>query len=392
VDSLGVNLHLYYRGTPYANFEKVAEALSYLGISHVRDVTPLPDTRPYDYLANNGIRFDLFLRGETVNEMPQTIQRLEAFMQRHPGSIASIEGMNEVNNWPAKYKGETGFPAAIAVQRDLYSAVKASPVLHGLPVYMFTLGAGGPADYDRLGDLSSLADAGNAHIYFGNGAPPNAVWDGAYALARRSTPRLPQAVVTETGYTTSTKHPQGVDEQVQAKYTLTLVAEAWAKSVPRIFFYQLADDTAEDSDWTRKLGLYRFDWSKKPVADALHNLTSTLLAGSGTTGTNTGQTATLNYGVSPSGDGTQSLLVRQGNGALGLILWKERKIWDGNTRKASAAEPTRTTLTLGGNYSTVEVVDPLDNSKQTVRANGGRLELDLGDHPLIVEIPGTAQH
>lgn len=387
VNSLGVVAHVTYNQTPYANIEKVRQALDYTGIINVRDATPTSDTSRYDYLASHGTKFDFVLRAEAAPELTGTVQRLEAFVQRHPGAISSIEGMNEINNWPAKYKGQEGFPAAIAVQRDLYSAVKSSLTLKGVPVYGLTLGAAGPSDYARLGDLSDIADEGNAHIYFPKGAPPSSVWDRAYELARLPTPRLPQAVVTETGYTTSKDNPHGVDEQVQAKYLLTLVAQAWAKKVPRTFIYQLVNDSRDETNWTRGLGLYRFDWTAKPAAGAFHNLTGVLLSGG--TSLAAKPKPSLDFDIRSTKDNVNSLAVLKQDGGLDLIIWREQKIWDGDARREIPAEPTHSSLMLPDAHSQVSLVDPLDGKRTTVPARNGRFDFDLPDHPVVVEIPVT---
>jgi hypothetical protein len=383
IAAVGINVHMAYSRTPYTNVEKVQQAVQYLGITNLRDVTPMADAKAYDYLASHGSRFDFILRAETANDLPQTLQRLEGLMQRHPGCIASIEGLNEANHWPAKYKGLTGYPASIAVQRDLYAAVKASPTLRAVPVYSLTLGGAGPADYDKLGDLSDFADLGNAHIYFGNGGTPSSVWDRAYELNRRATLRLPKTVVTETGYTTSAAAPQGVNEQVQAKYLLTLLVEAWQKEVPRVFIYQLVDDSQDETNWTRGLGLYRFDWTPKAAANALHVLTSALLS---STGSQAPATGSLNYYVESSKAGTSDLLVSKANGSFDLLVWNEQKIWDGNARRELSAETVKVSLSLPQGYSKIQIVDPLNAQRRTVSANAGRFEFDLGDHPLIVEL------
>src|SRR5438270_11084333 len=146
---------------------------------NVRDMSPPADTSRYDYLASHGTRFDFVIGAEAVATLTDTVHRMETFLQKHPGAISSIEGMNEINNWPAKYKGKDGFAAAVLVQQDLYKAIKASPILKSIPVYNLTLGAASPADYAQLGDLSSFADQGNVHIYFPNGGAPSSVWDKA---------------------------------------------------------------------------------------------------------------------------------------------------------------------------------------------------------------------
>ena len=384
IDSLGVVTHLDYRDTPYGSLRKVKEALDYLGLPNLRDMVPRSYRTPYETLAELGYKFDFVVRREAADELPETIRELELFQNRHPGSVASIEGLNEANNWPAKYQGLTGFPAAVALQRDLYAATKASKELRDVPVYAMTLGGAGENDYRRLGDLSDFADLGNAHIYFPKGAPPSSVWDSALALNRLSTPRLPLSAITETGYTTALRSEHRVDEDVQAKYLLTLIADAWAKSVPRLFVYALIDDSTDYADWTRGLGLYRFDWTPKPAAVAIHNLirelTATPQAKSRT------EPGSLHFHISSAEAGTQSVLLQKGDGTFELLIWREQKLWDGTALRAVPVRTTRISLILGGNRPRVAIFDPLTGRQQQQAVVAGRVDFDLAGYPLLVTI------
>jgi hypothetical protein len=391
INSLGVVTHIMYNQTPYANIQKVQQALAYTGIPHVRDSNPPANASRYDTLASSGTRFDFVIRTDAVANLPDAVHIMESFEQRHPGGISSIEGMNEVNNWPANYKGQTGIAAGVLIQQDLYKAVKASPVLKSIPVYSLTLGAAGPSDYAKLGDLSSYADEGNAHIYFPRGAAPSTVWDKAYLTARAPTLKLPQAVVTETGYTTSQDSPHGVDETTQAKYLLTLIAQVWSKKVPRTFIYQLVNNTTSQTDWTAGLGLYRYDWNPKLAATAIHNLTSRLLSGG--TGTATAAAAmagaaksSVDFGMSATKDGVGSIAVQKPNGAVDLLIWREQPLWNGDARREIATDTAQVAVMPTVNSSTqATVYDPLTGDSSQVALKNGSFSFVLPDHPLIVE-------
>jgi hypothetical protein len=390
INSLGTVTHVMYNQTPYANIQKVQEALSYTGIVNVRDMAPMGDTSKLDYLAGHGTRFDFVIGANMVAALPDTVHELEVFLQKHPGSISSIEGMNEVNNWPAKYKGKDGFAAAVLVQQDLYTAVKASPILKSIPVYNLTLGAGTPSDYAKLGDLSGFADQGNAHIYFPRGAPPSAIWDKAYLGARASTPRLPAAVVTETGYTTAKNSPHGVDETTQAKYILTLIAEVWSKKVPRTFIYELVNDSQDESNWTGGLGLYRYDWTAKPAATAVHNLTSRLLPGGVSAMTAAAAASSdrpnVEFALSATKNGVGSISIAKSGGAIVVLIWREQPLWDGSAKRELATDDAQVSLmpAVGGS-SQATVYDPLTNKATSVAQKNGTFSFQLTDHPLLVE-------
>jgi hypothetical protein len=391
INSLGVVTHVAYNQTPYANIQKVQEALAYIGIVHVRDSSPGADTSKYDYLATHGTRFDFVISTNAVTtSLTDAVHRMELFAQKNPGGISSIEGMNEVNNWPAKYKGKDGLEAGALVQQDLYKLVKASPILKSIPVYNLTLGTAGPSDYAKLGDLSSYADQGNAHIYFPQGGAPSVVWDKAFLAARAPTLKLPTAVVTETGYTTAKNSPHGVDEATQAKYTLTLLAEVWSKKVPRTFIYQLVNDSTDESNWTGGLGLYRYDWTPKPAATAVHNLTSRLLPGGASAMTAAAaanaEVAKVEFALSATKNGVGSISIQKPGGAITVLIWREQPLWDGSARRELATDNAQVSLLPAVSGSTqATVYDPLTNNATAVTQQNGAFSFQLTDHPLLVE-------
>jgi hypothetical protein len=87
-DSLGIVTHLDYHDTSHGNFNKVKAVLAYLGIQHIRDMMPRFDSKPYQDLAALGYHFDLVVRREAANELPQTIQQPEAWKDSIPAPSA----------------------------------------------------------------------------------------------------------------------------------------------------------------------------------------------------------------------------------------------------------------------------------------------------------------
>src|SRR5690349_12390529 len=64
VDAYGVGIHLPFLDTPYADATRVADALSDLGVRHVRDDLFLGNQRQYDgirTIADRGIKFNLIM-------------------------------------------------------------------------------------------------------------------------------------------------------------------------------------------------------------------------------------------------------------------------------------------------------------------------------------------
>jgi hypothetical protein len=377
--ALGTVTHLDYRATPYVNVERVLSALTHVGIKRVRDMMPDANAGPYELLAAQGIKFDLVVRGGKIGDLQAAIGKAEALQAKFAGSVSSIEGLNEANLWPASLRNLTGLPAASAVQHELYAALKASPTLRTVPVYALSLGGAGEKEFDALGDLSDAADMGNAHIYFGT-RPPTNTFEYATKLARRATPRLQHMVVTETGYASAGKPRTAVNEAVQARYLLMLIAETWRRGTPATFIYQLVDDKLDANDWSRNLGLYRFDWSAKPAAEAVHRLT-TAVGEIAAERTGAPCNATIELTGKPLAVNALRLGAAHG---CALLLWLDQPLWNDLTNAPLEIAVQPASLALRPMPAGITLIDPLDGSQRPLKPDATKFTLALGDHPLLL--------
>ena len=377
--SLGLVTHLDYRDSPYGNLERVAGALQYVGIRRVRDMIPDANAGPYEQMAAQGVRFDLVVRGGKIGDLDAAIGKAVALQTRFPGSVTSIEGLNEANLFPASLRDLSGFAAAAAVQRETFAAVKASPALRTVPVYALSLGGAGTKEFDSLGDVSDAADMGNAHVYFGT-RPPTDTFDFATKLARRSTPRLPKLVITETGYASSGKPHQAVNEAVQARYLLTLIAETWRRDTAATYLYQLVDYKVAPDDWSHNLGLYRNDWSAKPAAGAIHNLTSAVGA---VASERSGAPCTADIELTGKPIAPRALRLGAPHGCA-LLVWLAQPLWNDLTNSPLTIAMQPVQLSLHPAPAVISIVDPLDGSYRQLRLGDSGFDLALGDHPLLL--------
>jgi hypothetical protein len=91
VDSIGVNVHLTYGGTPYERFEDLIKPkLKELGIRHIRDGAYQEEDffQKVKSLAADGIKATLIFSGNPPSEVVATAKKLS-------GAIEAIEGPNE---------------------------------------------------------------------------------------------------------------------------------------------------------------------------------------------------------------------------------------------------------------------------------------------------------
>ncbi|MET4046207.1 hypothetical protein ABIC03_007947, partial [Bradyrhizobium sp. RT6a] len=384
--SIGVNTHLG-NWTVYENVGLVESSLAYLGVTTVRDGSMFSTAHAqaaYSQLASDGIKFDFFTPPGT--NLSTFIKQLDAFIAAHPNGLFAIEGPNEVDIQTFSYNGSASLSSAAAFQKALFAAVQADASLADVPVYNLTLSQPNSVNYSQVGNLSSSADYANIHAYVWSGATPNQVLLNDMKIAQWAASGLP-VIFTETGYDTMTSDPMsGVDQTVQAKYTLDTLMDAFKNGVAQTFLYELFDE-ASDPNFTNKeahFGLFNNDGSPKLVATAIHNLT-TILSDS-----NDSQSFTpgsLAYSLDNMPSSASQMLLEKHNGTFDLVVWDEHVIWDPNLKKEIASPTSDVTVNLGKSYGVVYVYDPLvGTSPIATYTNVSQLHVTLTDHPLVIQV------
>lgn len=387
VDTIGVNVHLTWVDTVYSNVANIESNLDYLGIDNIRDSAP-PDwlSQPYDQLASAGYQFDFLM--PVNNGQPDlngSIERMAAFEQAHPGSILSIEGPNEVNYSPAQWNGSTSLQSEAQLQHALFDAVQQNGALSDVPVVDLTLAGVGPSAYAPLGDLTSASDLGNAHIYFPGGDAPSTIWDYGVNTGETPTDGSPM-VVTETGYYSMPDNDRGVDTTVQAKYTLDLLFDAAESGVKTTYLYELLDDFADSGNTNPEnhYGLFNNDGSAKPVATAIHNLTTILHAQDGEAAESNPD---FNFSFSNLPDTAHQMALQAGDGSTDIVVWAEPDIWDNSTQRELTAQTYQTTLNLGSSHADITVYDPMTGTSAVKTADAaGSVTFELSDHPVVINV------
>ena len=381
INSIGVVAQLgAANGAPKA--QATVAAFGYLGITNVRTTlsAALVQTGSVaDKLAQAGVHFDVLLGG--ARPLAETLGNAALFAKGHVGAIAALEGPNEINNWPITFNGIGGVDAGVAFVGAMGAGARANPLLAGAALYDFT---GAPRSSATMSDAAGYA---NIHPY-----PQGGVQPFDWLKARVLTHAVPGKgmVITETGYTTTAGQTgfEGVDQTVQAKMTLNLLADATLLGVSKTYLYQLVDGgqagTAEAG-----FGLFDAKLQPKRAATAIHNLTS-ILADPAADGASFAPHA-LDYTIAGLPAGAHSLLIEKANGTYELMIWAEPKIWDGATDKAIAVTPNAVTVTLGGGPGELRLFDPLlSDQAQAVSHDARSMTVNVSDHLVILEIAGLA--
>lgn len=318
-DSIGVNLHMTYGGTPYdTDFAKWAPILRTSGIKHVRDAfcsfslsfcRDVVSARMNRFAAA-GIRFDLLtsLKDSAVYDA--------AYAQTMGlNGIEAIEGPNECDSGtycPSNWRSALG-----TWQKTIYGF--GSPTVTVIGPSMVTQGG-----YSSFGDLSAFIDVGNIHDYVGP-EPPEAQ-DGLPDHLRWVTPMAgtKPVWVTEVGYSTGSKNVPNI---IQERYISRALFENLRCGVPRTYVYQLFDYGPDDG---ARMGLLNADYTPKPAWTRLQQLIA-LFADIGAS-----PRAPLTYAIRNDELGLlHHVLFQRSDGTYMLVMWLAATDYNASTHSIS---------------------------------------------------------
>lgn len=405
LDSMGVCSSITGRGETLAG---TIASMKYSGLRFIRcgieDGNSVEDMIELHRQTGVRIAYGLLSGGTDLARLLDEAGRLA-----RAGALLAIEGNNEPNNWGVTYQGEFGgrdqswLPVA-KLQRDLYTAVKADPVLRDHPVWHISE-SGAQTDNCGLQYLTvpegtdclmpagtHYADYANCHNYITHpswtGLHNNQTWlpaspgpdcpvDGLYGNYGRTWAKrfagygeaelrtLPR-VTTETGY------PVGdlVTEEIQARLFLNLYLSQFKRGWSHTSIYLLRTRSNEPAHHT--YALFKIDEAPKQAAHYLHNLTSILAdRGEGA------PSRSLGYSIANQPETVHDLLLQRGDGTMLLVLWGE--CFEGGVDEV--------TVDLGAEFGTVRIYDPTQGTSPVgEHANERRIQLRLTDHPVILEL------
>jgi hypothetical protein len=399
VDSIGVNIHMTYSDTAYANGTAVKKMLSTLGVRHVRDSGKYypndPQYNQYEFaaygnVASLGIGFDLildFTGGMDPNPItPATIAALQSLATSHGVTIDSYEGPNEVDltgniNWAADTR---------AFMTSVYSSVKANASTSAIPVIGNSL-AGASTNWALLGNMTAYEDFGNMHPYANTQYPShNFAADLANELNVCGTQQI---YVTEAGWSNAlnaTDNSPNVTEDVASRYMGRLFLETLLHGWPRTYAYELIDEQADPgmTNTQKHYGLFRNDYSAKPAATVIANIITLL--------SNKGYQViprTLSYSLTTASPVVHHLLFQKHDGSYWLALWQETSNWNGWTAQGMPITnpDVAVTLTLPASVFSIQAYRPVGSTTAVASFTDKKIvTLMVPDHPLLVRVDMVA--
>lgn len=413
IDGEGANTHVAYTDSAYANVTQVIADLDYLGISHVRDGLNTPGQfggapiSSYETIARAGIRFTMMVGGggsfaltggvPTDPSLDQRIGYLAQLERDVPGSVAMVEGTNEINNQPIVFdgqgtslKGTDELNAALAMQRALYAGVHANSVLRNVPVAFFTgTGAGSIPNGPDPVATPGLANYATGHPYPNGGDPPARWVTRAQAIGNVASSTAP-AVYTETGYSSNGGAAGALSADVQAKYTLDLLLDTAASGIAQTDLYELLDAYPPGSrQGDAGYGLFDSTGKAKPVATAIHAMNAILAASAAAASSFSSMPFAVTFGNESAT--AHHLVMQNASQSYIVALWDEQPIWDaaGGTQLVPTAHTVSVSVLGIANPKIVEF-DPMQGTTPVATTNGSGKSVTVTDHPVFLLITAGA--
>jgi hypothetical protein len=393
VDSIGVNVHWGY---PHydSNYSTLKAKLDQLGVRHLRDgAVPAAYLRSMDLYNTYGIK-TTFITGKRFPgswpkplDLSQIPAELNEIKTNALACVAGIEGPNEYDISSPQDGSEPDWRNKLHdYQETLWDTARADASFQSKPIIGPSLTS--PGAYAALGNMDPWMDYSCIHHYQSSRHPGTGGWGAngygsitwAFAyLANVQSPSFKPVQSTECGYHQSI-YEAGVNEAVDAKYTLRMLSEFFRRGYHRSFKYEFMN--AGTSGTEQLYGLLRNDLSEKPSFTALKNLIA-LVKEPGASFS----PGSFNYTLSGATNDVHQVLLQKSNGQFFLVIWKEVASWDVNANTSIAVAPNNVTLTFNQPVAEAAVYKPsVSTAAQSTYNNPTSVNLSVPDELLIVKI------
>ena len=389
LDSIGVVTHVEYVDIAWSNWDAIPEMLDYIGVKHVREAAPHDWTQPVlERLAEDGIKFNLGVRGPHL-DLRESFGAIAALEAAQPGSVAFIEGPNELNLFDYVYRGRKVQSDQLRVARDIHEEMQRlagqNDGLSDVPIIGFSLGGAGPwKAAAQIGRFSHLTDYSNWHTYFGAEQPRRVARETRdWAQTLNDDP----VIFTEAGYHNALGLAwEGVDEATEAKLTLNMLLDNFQLGVRKTFIYSLMNDRLEPDPHYQEdnFGLFDGDGTPQPVAHALHNLNAILRDGDDYTATF--ETSELELALEDLPADGHHILMQKSDGAFALVVWAEPDIWNDAADRPIEVPEQRVTVEFPERMD-VAFLDPLEGVAPLHEASSVlSYDFAVSAHPVVIKI------
>jgi hypothetical protein len=366
VEHIGVNTHLNYLDTNYANQSMVADILVDIGIRHIRDNCYSWKYFPPNWPTSVDVLtiVDSRTNGQLEFGQLSTMLNASSFQPR----LAGLEGPNE---YDVAGLDSVTWPLMLSLwQQGLWTLKNKgvnSSVLSPVPTIApsMALGPQHATPICASECTTQYCDYANMHSYPGGHMPTAGLQGNIFnnSLVVAGAGKMTWA--TETGYHTAVNfrgsEQQGVDERTHGVYMPRLFFSYWNTGlVHRTYSYELLDQKPSPNftDSESCYGLVRFDYTYKPAASHIKNMISLLQEKNYPTFT----PGSISLDISalppsalpksmPGGAGVGPVVLQKSNGRVYISLWQETDGYNITTQTPIPIAPVPTSIGLPDNGS-----------------------------------------
>jgi hypothetical protein len=403
VDSIGINVHLSFFDSVYANYPFVLRELASLGLHHVRDGANPADlnglqTATWRQLRSQGTRINVVLDPRYAVKIV-TPHLVSALLSAGGGSVESIEGPNELDvsglpDWPSV---DRKYQQSIWESRRSLGLSRADVSLIG-PSMAFASNGG------KVGDISAYADYGNLHPYPG-GHQPSVIFPERGSLRALFDDRLAQAAVmygslpiyaTETGWHNcfgEQKDTPATSLEAAARYVPRLFLENFNHGIRRTYLYELIDRSADprQTDHEFHWGLLKNDGTEKPAYRTLQTLIAVVDGATRMPVDSSTQDAAIpasfRYKIESTSSALHSTALRAPDGSLLLLLWQEVPSYSIEEQRDIDVPTLPVRVRLDRAAASVRLFDVSRGTQPLQQWTAGTaFELQVPDHVLILRV------
>ncbi len=389
VDSFGINLDLDFNAQLYNE-----TLLGQLGIRHFRsNAKPGPSTlidRLTALYTDYGCRTNVVC--DTTSFSPTQYRDLVK-----SAIFESVEGLNEPDIvGPRSYLTKTdnwstqSYPATIAYQQDLFSAMASNPLTSGKAV--LTPAMANPA-YSRY-LRTSAGDFIAVHSYPSQ-LVPTANYLTSFELPAASLLEAPGSgvtglIATETGYKAGNSSGD-ISYAAAAKYIPRTFAEYFRLGVARTYLFELADPIGGDH-----YGIIDSTFSPKPAYTTVRNLAGMLNESTWNTANQTMTTPAFNpsamdFTLSGATPDVHHVLLQKSTGTYYLLLWQEVPCFDLTSRTDLVNPPVPVTLSFNFPIAAAHLYNLQSTVPLESYSNPQTIAVNVPDEVVVLELtPGSA--
>lgn len=399
VESVGVNVHLYYTNTQYAQVETIKTKLTAANIRHYRDgaiLYPGDFTNQdavhalYRSMYSVGLMANLTIGPTAPGLDTVTTAKINEILTGYQG-VNTFEGPNELDGF-----GGAGWPTTMA---SYMPALKAAIDASDSPKFLVGPSLTSKEAYQIVGDISNLIDASAVHLYQPGRNPEwqgtGVGWYGSQewgiSLGGITSPGKP-TWITETGHTNAVGTAAAfapTPEDVAGRYVPRIFLLNHAAGVPRTFYYELIDLLPDPNagtataDIQSHFGLLRNDLTEKPAYTRLKALMNILYDAS-----EPAALGTLAYGIAADPKKVMSLLFQDSSGAFYVCVWQPVSSYDPDMRESWTNPAIPATVNFAQTHATVtrHEVSAETATAQETWTNVSSVPIQLTDEVTVLKV------